>query len=58
MTASASIKNDSSFLRLQSKSLNSFKLILPIEKGGYGSVALYKKISTSIICYGKDHGNE
>ena len=26
--------------------ISSFKLILPIAKGGYGSVALYKKIST------------
>ena len=40
------IENDLSLCRLQSKSLNSFKLILPIEKGGYGSVSLYKKIST------------
>ena len=40
--------NDLSVCRLQNKGMkiSSFKLILPIAKGGYGSVALYKKIST------------
>ena len=42
------LQNDLSSSSLQNKNLkiSSFKLILPIEKGGYGSVALYKKIST------------
>lgn len=40
--------NDLSVCRLQNKGMkiSSFKLILPIAKGGYGSVGLYKKIST------------
>ena len=41
-------ENDLSICRLKNQSIkiSSFKLILPIAKGGYGSVALYKKIST------------
>ena len=41
-------ENNLSICKLSNKSLNlsSFKLILPIAKGGYGSVGLYKKIST------------
>ena len=40
--------NDLSVCRLPNKGLkiSSFKLILPIAKGGYGSVGLYKKITT------------
>ena len=40
--------NDLSVCRLPNKGMkiSSFKLILPIAKGGYGSVGLYKKIST------------
>ena len=40
--------NDLSVCKLQNKGMkiSSFKLILPIAKGGYGSVSLYKKIST------------
>ena len=33
-------------LPIKSINLSSFKLILPIAKGGYGSVGLYKKVST------------
>lgn len=41
-------ENDLSVCRLPNRGLkiSSFKLILPIAKGGYGSVSLYKKIST------------
>ena len=41
-------ENDLSMSRTPTRSLkiSNFKLILPIAKGGYGSVALYKKIST------------
>ena len=41
-------ENDLQVCRLPNRSLkiSSFKLILPIAKGGYGSVGLYKKIST------------
>ena len=41
-------ENDLAVCRLPNRSLkiSNFKLILPLAKGGYGSVSLYKKIST------------
>ena len=39
-------KNNDSFEYNKAPSMNDFELIIPLAKGGFGSVSLYKKIST------------